>query len=117
MQPALQKINIIGDWYFHHFRMGDGSSKDVETTQADYAQLSLPGAVIPSINDGIWIGSDARRKFDSASGNLEKGQYAQDGSNFHSCDSDGHITTSRSLSDLNAKINAIQSLQDSVNTK
>lgn len=107
MKP-LQKINIIGDAYFHIFQMQDGSQQERETTQAEYAQLGKPNPTNPTIAGGVWMGSQSRRKYDSESGRIEKGQYAVDGDELHTCVVDGQITVGKNLAELQQKILAIE---------
>lgn len=75
----LQKVNIIGDKYYHAF-LKEGSTIEyceVEITQQEYEDLALPGAGSPAVPKGFtWSHSGCRKKFDTPSGDLEDGQYA-----------------------------------------
>ena len=77
----LQKINIIGNKYVHKYakKNVDGSISpnllEVECTKVEYESLSTSTA--PQLNGYQWVASVERHKFDSSSGDLENGMYAQ----------------------------------------
>jgi hypothetical protein len=76
----LEKVNIIGDKYVHVFRSINNPNQilEVETTQEDYEQLATPQHKDPVPPDGFrWDGSIVRKKYDTPSGDLEDGQYAE----------------------------------------
>ena len=75
----LQKVNVIGEKYFHSFEMEDLSIVEVETTGEDYAQLAGPDAVNPEIKGGKWVHSFSRYKFDTPDGDLGEDQYHENG--------------------------------------
>lgn len=76
---ALTKVNIIGDKYYHRFvNPQTGEYYEVETTQEDYEQLGQPNPTNPVTNkEGFeWQFSGKRKKYDTATGDLEDDQYA-----------------------------------------
>ena len=82
----LRKIDILKPAYIHVFERIDGSFFEIETTKADYEQLGQSRHKDPSRLDGKWRHSYAFYKFDTASGKLEDGQYAdEDGRQYIIC--------------------------------
>lgn len=73
----LQKVNIIGVKYVHIFR-NEAGILEIECTKEEYDALGLPGAGAPDITPKgyEWVTSQGRNKYDTASGDLEDGQYA-----------------------------------------
>ena len=78
----LGKANIIGNVYFHRFRMKDGSIKEVECTQGEYEALASPNPTNPTIKNGAWVMSYSNYKYDTPSGTLEDGMYADNGTTY-----------------------------------
>lgn len=75
----LTKVNIIGFKYVHFFANQQGAILEVETTKEDYEQLGQPNPTNPVPPNGFtWISSAARMKYDTASGDLEDNQYAEE---------------------------------------
>lgn len=72
----LTKVNVIGSKYIHNFKMNDGSIKQVECTKEEYENLAK---VQPNIKDGVWLSSVQKSKCDTKSGDLESGQYFDNG--------------------------------------
>lgn len=72
----LEQVNIIGDKYVHVFYSAD-NLLEIECTKEEYEALGLPNAGQPTPPKGYtWASSHIRKKFDTLSGDLEDGQYA-----------------------------------------
>jgi hypothetical protein len=82
----LQEIQIIGELFFHRFKMADGSFVEVETDEATYRALGMKNPTNPTIDGGVWTNSYAIRKYDTPDGKLAKGQFAIDNGCFFSPD-------------------------------
>jgi len=74
----MEKVNVTGEKYVHYFKMNNDSIVEVETTEQDYLQLGQQNPVNPTIANGVWTHSMSRRKVDTVSGDLEKGQYFEE---------------------------------------
>ena len=72
----LIKVNPIGIWYWHRFKLSDGTLKLAETTKADYDQLKNPNFIIPEMAGTIWDSSFSNVKYDTVNGLLNEGEYA-----------------------------------------
>ena len=70
----LRKANIIGFSYYHRFKKPNGNEYEKEISAEEYASLSKNGK--PN-NTDEWLHSYETYKFDSPSGKLEDGMYAQ----------------------------------------
>lgn len=66
----LNKVPYV-ERYWHIFKRGDGSTFEVETTEADYRQLGQKYPTNPTHPDGDWFCSVARGGDD-----LKEGEYA-----------------------------------------
>jgi hypothetical protein len=82
----LQEIQIIGELFFHIFRMDDGSFVEVETDEAGYKALGMKDAINPTINGGVWVRAYSTRKYNTPDFKLTKGQFAIDNGCFFSPD-------------------------------
>ena len=69
------KVNIIGEKYVHVFKKDGQISEDI-ITKKEYLSLSEPGAKSPAKKGWEWSLSKCCPLFDTPSGNLEDGQYA-----------------------------------------
>lgn len=72
----LQPVNHIGYQYFHVFKFPDGKKQEVPTTAEDYRQLGGTDPKNPKLKGAAWDYSYETLKFDTPSGFLEEGQYA-----------------------------------------
>lgn len=79
---SLQKVNIVGEKFFHKFEMEDSSIVEVETTEQDYRQLGQPNPTNPTIKGGKWLHSFSRFKFDTPDGDLGDNQYHDNGGSY-----------------------------------
>lgn len=78
MPLSLAKKNIIGEHAFHVF-IKDGVEIRVPCSLEEYAALGLKGAGAPPTPEGYtWKLSFRDNKFDTPSGFLEDGQYAEE---------------------------------------
>lgn len=74
----LQKIQQTGMWFGHFYKDKAGARAFVECTEAEYLALGLKGAGKPDV-PGEWICSGHYMKFDTPSGQLDDGCYADMG--------------------------------------
>ncbi len=75
MPIPLKKINIIpGKFYYHKFKLNDGSFLEIETSQYEYSNIKENGK--PNHIGGTWICSYETIKTDSKSGRIDVGTYA-----------------------------------------
>jgi hypothetical protein len=78
----LTKVNIVGRKWFNVFKMDDDSFKEIETTEEDFRQQSQKNPINPIIDGGIFHSSYERYKLDTPSGDLEDGQYCDNGDGY-----------------------------------
>lgn len=76
---TLTKVNIVGEKFFHVFEMEDGSIQQIETTKEDYKQLGTPEHIDPTIENGRWLRSYIRPKYNTVDGNIHEKEYVDDG--------------------------------------
>lgn len=75
----LKKVNVVGNIYQHFFIMKNGEIKKIECTQEQYRFLEMPNAKNPTVKNGIWDRSYVNYRYDTVSGDLEDGTYAESG--------------------------------------
>lgn len=73
----LTKVNIIGEQAWHVFVDGKGNLIEEECTVADYDKLALPNPINPTKEGCTWKFSRKDFKYDTLSGRLENGCYAE----------------------------------------
>lgn len=75
----LQKVNIIGTKYVHVFhKEGTNEILERETTKEGYYITTVVDPMWPKAPQGFkYVFSVTRKRFDTASGDLEDGQYAE----------------------------------------
>jgi hypothetical protein len=73
----LTKVNVLGEWFWH--RWTDGT--ETETTADEYHALASGGAPTPP-EGKTWQFSYAGPKYDTATGKLLDGQYADNVDNY-----------------------------------
>lgn len=79
---TLKKVNVIGEKFFHVFEDALGNQVEVETTEADYRQLGSKTPKNPVKKGYVWIGSHSRYKLDTIDGNLNEGEYYNNGNGY-----------------------------------
>jgi hypothetical protein len=79
---TLKKLNIVGEIFFHVFKDKDGKLIEVETTEEDYRQLGKKNPKNPTKEGCTWHHSYSDYKYDSASGRMEDGTYADNGNGY-----------------------------------
>jgi hypothetical protein len=73
---TLTKVNIIGTSYYDVFSV-DGEKVEVEISKEEYEALATNSRK-PKLDRGEWKVSYITHKYDSDSGKLEEGTYAED---------------------------------------
>ena len=81
-QIELTKINVIGERFFHVFEDSDGNTVEEETTEDDYRQLGTDAPVNPVKEGHVWKLSFSDHKYDTVSGRMEEGCYAENGEKY-----------------------------------
>jgi hypothetical protein len=74
----MQKVTCLGPWYVNGFIDGEGKEIVEETSQSEYEALALSGAGQPSKEGCEWFCSCDTLKFDTPTGKLREGEYAED---------------------------------------
>ena len=90
-KEQLQEIQIIGELFYHRFRMSDGSFVEVETTEPEYRALAIKNPTNPTIEGGVWTNSYSVRKYDTPNFKLSKGQFSIDNGSFFSPDDETRV--------------------------
>lgn len=91
---------VVGDAWFHTFLMGDGTTKEVETTKESYEQLAGFNKVNPVLDGGVWQGSYSCRKFDNGTTKLKSKEYYKEKDRYMSLGKDGKTYSGTDLDDL-----------------
>lgn len=73
----LRKLNVTGTAYYNVFVMKDGTEKRVNETKAQHEAFAQKNARLPTKQNGTWVRSYSAPMYDSDSGDLEQGCYAQ----------------------------------------
>lgn len=72
----MKQVNLLGNGWYHFFKMDDGSIKSVSIKQQEYYDLAKVNAPQPIIDGGTWLYSKEGMLFDTPSGELEEGYSA-----------------------------------------
>lgn len=75
----LKEAKVIGEICYHYFKMKDGTYTRVECTRDDYDQLGQQNPKNPTLDGGEWSYSKKDNLYDTPSGDLEDGYYADVG--------------------------------------
>lgn len=75
-EPTLAKVTHTGYWNAHFFEVG-GEEVAVECSDAEYAALRAKGAGAPAGPGKYRHSSGRMRRFDTPSGFIGEGQYAE----------------------------------------
>lgn len=78
----LERKIPIGEKAFNVFADAEGKERRIEISLDDYASLGLERAKQPSMDGHEWRYAYKRLDFDTASGSLEDGQYADCGEHY-----------------------------------
>jgi len=79
---SLTKVNVVGTKYVLYFRIPDGSEIITEVSKSDYEALAKKNPAVPTNPGGVFVRGEARACFDTVSGDIEEGQYAQIGQGY-----------------------------------
>jgi hypothetical protein len=74
----LTKVNLLGPWFINRFKDSEGNGVIEETTEEAYKALAESGAEQPTKEGCTWLCSSETLKFDTATGKLSEGEYADD---------------------------------------
>lgn len=80
---TLKKVNIVGNLYYHVFQNNNDSTfVKVETTEEEYKNLNKKNPFNPTMEGFTWKYSFGDYKYDTQSGKLEEGKYADNGDGY-----------------------------------
>jgi hypothetical protein len=76
-KPTLKLVHVVGTKYIDYFTDGTKTYSYSGDPKVD-ANLNKPNAPIPSHSGLTWVSTSGMEAYDTASGDLEVGDYAQE---------------------------------------
>jgi hypothetical protein len=76
-KPALKRVNVVGSKYIDYFTDGTKTYSFPGNPDVD-SNLNKPNAPIPSHAGLTWVSTSGMEAYDTPSGDLEVGDYAQE---------------------------------------